>query len=76
MTCFCLCFTQITKWPCSVSFYGGLKATLSEAGFGAQGRPPQSVPQCHIDYFELKLLRKKPMQEGHIFFFIVPCATQ
>ena len=32
---------------------------------GAQGRPPQNMPQWHIDYFELKLLKKRSMQEGH-----------
>ena len=29
---------------------------------GAQGRPPQYIPQWHIGYFELKLLEK---QKGH-----------
>ena len=29
------------------------------------GRPPQNVPPWHVDYFELKLLKKQPMQEGH-----------
>lgn len=29
----------------------------------AQGRPPQSTPQRHIDDFELKLLKKKLVQE-------------
>ena len=32
---------------------------------GAQGRLPQNGPQWHIDYFELKLLKKWLMQEGH-----------
>ena len=31
----------------------------------AHGRPPQDVSQWHIDYFELKLLKKWPVQEGH-----------
>ena len=29
----------------------------------AQGRPPQNVPQRHMDYFELKLLKKQSMLE-------------
>ena len=35
-----------------------------EETIGALGRPPQNVPQWHIDYFELKLLKKQPMQGG------------
>ena len=31
----------------------------------AQGRLPSSKSQGHIDYFELKLLKKQPMQEKH-----------
>ena len=46
-------------------------ATLHCAG--VQGGPPQSVPQWHIDYFELKLLKKWPRQEehsNHLLFFL------
>lgn len=32
---------------------------------GAQGGPPQNVPQWYTDSFELKLLKKWPMQEGY-----------
>ena len=28
-------------------------------------KPPQNIPLLHIDYFELKLLEKQPVQEGH-----------
>ena len=31
----------------------------------AQSRLPPSKSQGHIDYFELKLLKKQPMQERH-----------
>lgn len=31
----------------------------------AQGRLPSSKSQGHVDYFELKLLKKQPMQEKH-----------
>ena len=27
--------------------------------------PPQNMPFWHIGYFELKLFKKQPMQEGH-----------
>ena len=42
-----------------------LEALSLEGSVGAQGRPPQNVPQRHMDYFELKLLNKQPMQERH-----------
>ena len=32
---------------------------------GAQGRPPQNVPQRHMAYFELKLLKKCSVLEEH-----------
>lgn len=33
----------------------------------AQDRPLQNnIPQWHIDYFELKLLDKQPVPEGHL----------
>lgn len=32
---------------------------------GAQSRPTQNVCQWHIDYYELKLLKKQQTQEGH-----------
>ena len=32
---------------------------------GTQGRPPPKMPQWHIDYFEVKLLKKELIQEGH-----------
>lgn len=28
-------------------------------------KPPQNMPLLYIDYFELKLLEKQPVQEGH-----------
>ena len=34
---------------------------------GAQDRLPSKMPQWHIGYFELKLPRKWPVQEGHPF---------
>lgn len=37
---------------------------LCVSGFGyvgAQGRLPQNVPQGHINYSELKLLKEKPI---------------
>ena len=30
-----------------------------------QVRPPQNRPFWHINYLELKLLKKQPVQEGH-----------
>ena len=35
-------------------------------GTEAQGKVIQNMPQCRIDYFELKLLKKQPVQEGHL----------
>lgn len=32
----------------------------------AQGRPPQMVPQWHINHFEFKLLKKWPVHEGQL----------
>ena len=32
---------------------------------GAKGKPPQDIPQWHTDYFELKLLKELPRQEGN-----------
>ena len=32
---------------------------------GAQDRPHQNMPNRYIDYFELKLLKKWPVQKGH-----------
>lgn len=32
---------------------------------GAPGRPPRRISLWHIDYFELKLLERQPVQEGH-----------
>ena len=31
---------------------------------GAQGSLPQDMPQCHNDYFKLKLLKKQPVQDN------------
>ena len=31
---------------------------------GAQGRLPQNMLLWHLDYFELKLLKKQPVQKG------------
>ena len=33
---------------------------------GVQGKTAQNMPLWHIDYFELKLLKKQPVQEGHV----------
>ena len=41
------------------------KEVLEEGTVEAQGKPPQNMPQCHINYFELNLLKKEPMQELH-----------
>ena len=32
---------------------------------GAQGSLPQKMPLQHVDYFELKLLKKQSVQKGH-----------
>lgn len=34
-------------------------------GVGDQAGHPQNVPRCFVAYFELKLLKKQPVQEGH-----------
>lgn len=39
---------------------------------GAQDRPPQNIPQRHIDYCDLKLLDKQPVPEGHIDLSLSP----
>ena len=32
--------------------------------------PPQNMPLGHIDYPELKLLKKQSVQEGHLTSFV------
>ena len=41
---------------------------ITSVWVGAKGRPPQNVPQGHMAYFELKLLKKYSMVEEHIVF--------
>ena len=38
---------------------------LPMAYTGAQSRPPQNMSQWPVGYFELKLFRKRLMQEEH-----------
>ena len=38
----------------------------SNDNFGTQGKLPLSMPQWHIDYSELKLLKKQLIQEKHL----------
>ena len=47
---------------CTLNLYSTVCQLYS---VGAHGRPPPNVPQGHIYYFELQLLKKRPMQEGH-----------
>ena len=42
-----------------ISYYHFKKRTV-----WAQGRQPQNVPEWHVAYFELKLRKKWPTQEG------------
>lgn len=32
----------------------------------AHDRPPQNIPQWHIDYIEFKLLNQQPVPQGHL----------
>ena len=51
------------RFECYTAVFEGEERSYEPVG--AQGRPPQSTPQRHIDDFELKLLKKQPMQEGY-----------
>lgn len=33
---------------------------------GTQERPPQNIPQLHVNYFKLKLLDKQTVPEGYL----------
>ena len=50
-------YLELGKWYVGQLYPKGLLGP--RAGF------PQNMPQWHIDYFELKLLKKQLMQEGH-----------
>lgn len=51
--------------PCYISLLLLLLYLLSNSPVGAQGRPPQDGPSLHMDYFELKRLKKRQVQEEH-----------
>ena len=50
---------------CFLLLPAGFKKRYSFGSVGAQGRPPPNVPEWHVEYFELKLLKKWAMREGH-----------
>ena len=47
------------------SFSHSDRLTVFVDDVGPQCRTPQNMPQWHIDYFVLKLLKKSPIHEGH-----------
>lgn len=40
---------------------GSFAGTQEQGSVGVQGELPPNVPQQHMDYSELKLLKKRPM---------------
>lgn len=49
-----------------------LTHTSKDYNDGAQDNSPQNTPSWHIDYFELKLLDKQRVQEGHFEPLLCP----
>lgn len=64
--------TLFPQWVSSPHPLGLPQLAPNKTLRGAQYAPPQNIPPWHIDYFELKLLKKQPMKEAIWPFFVPP----